>query len=162
MTLARLPWSFCSILTLSRGLLFNWLSAKGENKWMCKHCLSFTIADLNYICYFTHSITLILMFTASYSFIEVICVYIYYCLYLLCIFVCHFNQLLEKSLSNSKIDQFSVALNNNSIIYSLLGFSRVSICYFYYIFQANITSWQKRRSWKISDEWRRPFLYVYK
>ena len=70
------------------------VSAKGENKWMCKHCLSFTIADLNYICYFTHSITLILMFMASYSFIEVIWVYIYFCVYLLCIFVCHFNQLL--------------------------------------------------------------------
>ena len=106
---------------------------------MCKHCLSFTIADLNYICYFAHSITLILMFTASQSFIEVICVYIYYCLYLLCIFVCHFNQLLEKSLSNSKIDQFSVALNNNSIIYTAYwGFLEYNFATFIIFFRRTL------------------------
>ena len=49
------------------------------------------------------------------------------CLYILLFvsfvyFCCHFNQRLEKSLSRSTIDQFSVALSNNSITCIYWGF----------------------------------------
>lgn len=86
MTLARLPWSFCSILTLSRGLLL--IKCKRGEQMNVQTLLKFyncrsELHLLFYAFYYSN--------TNVYGFIQLyrgdLCLYIYYCLYLLCIFV---------------------------------------------------------------------------